>query len=243
MKSLAFYTVAVGVDEVGLIRQNMALAKRFGVTVFTDRRLELPPCFEQKRVKTQHANPRVSSRYWKLLHFSDFETDYSVYFDANIRIDPDRIAPLQSRAAQGVEIGVFQHDRRRRIYDEILYCYALGKLSVTQLLSSIRFVRYWTLPVFQGGVIMRRTRSTLVEQAMIRWWELLHTTNIERDQITGPIALDQIGLDWMETKFDGIVHSSDFSIVTPHQLSNFTPAGAVRRGDPLQRILARLILS
>ena len=239
MSSIAFYTVAVGIDETELILKNLALAKRFGLTVYTDRELDLPVCFEQRIVTPRHTNRRISSRYWKLFSFTEFETSYSVYFDANIHIDPDRISPIETRAAHGVDIGVFQHNRKRCIRDEILYCYAVGKLSLGQTLTLLRFVKYWGMPVFQGGLILRPTKNNRVQLAMERWWSLI-VDESERDQITGPIALHREAIDWYETKFDGYIHRSEFSTVTPHRLGNFTIAGTVRRGDLLQRLFKRI---
>lgn len=143
--------------------------------------------------------PNLQNRYHKLLPHKVLPPDYdvSIYLDANLRVRRD-LTPLLAEMA-GFDIGLFPHELRNRVADEVEACIAHGKIrDATVIRAEYDSYRAAGFPdaedcLSENAILFRRHGAVEVIAAMEMWWDLV-ASHSGRDQISLPFVLWKTGL-------------------------------------------------
>ena len=134
--------------------------------------------------------PRRNAKVAKMLPSLFFDWDYTIYADANVRLNINPQVWIDKYLA-GTDIAMYKHPERNCAYDEIGAC-GLGN---KDLPGSLEETGNWlhnnmwkkNMGLWCGYLIIRR--NTLAVQAFgLTWWELICKLS-SRDQLTMPFAL------------------------------------------------------
>lgn len=144
----------------------------------------------------------MTNRYCKFFPHRLFpDADLSVYVDGNILLKGD-LAPLIAEfVASDAEIGLFRHQSRASLAEELAFCVEVGKLKGADAEAGARQVAGYHaagLPdrhvLTENAVIFRRHRDAdALDRAMELWWGEMQR-HTRRDQLSLPWALHVSGL-------------------------------------------------
>ncbi len=164
----------------------------------------------------------------KFIDLSGYEL--TVYVDSNIRIKSEILSILDHRP-----ITLFQHNRRRYILSEMLYCYYVGKMSFLTLLDTI--IRSGALNMvpglYQGGLIFRKVNHEQTSLFNTIWAETYKTLNTDRDQIS--LAMTVNCMKKHVNVIQNVLGESDFVILKTHEKIVYGNGN-----DILQRFLVKV---
>jgi len=119
----------------------------------------------------------------------------SLYVDGNVTISPPASDEIARFLVSSAEIGLCLHGEHRTIPEEIETCIARGKMTAGEArFAERRYAAYLSegmppdMPVYYGGVILRRHGSARVRSAMSDWAEE-YASGLSRDQVSLPYIL------------------------------------------------------
>jgi len=155
--------------------------------VFTDDpHLPAVPPWRPVRIDAGQRNPRVTSRWYKLLphlHLGEYAT--SLWIDGAFEIIAS-LSSLMDRLAAGGGIAMFRHPERDCIYQEAAVVKAFGyeRAAVVDLQMACYRARGYPehAGLNLGGVIFRRHRDPDIRLAMVDWWRQMELFS-QRDQL------------------------------------------------------------
>ncbi|GFE52485.1 hypothetical protein So717_42380 [Roseobacter cerasinus] len=149
--------------------------------------------------ETAALSPSLKNRFHKLFPHKALDPSYdmSIYHDGNIRTRKD-ITPLLSEMGAH-DIGLFPHEKRSRVAEEIEACLEFNKVSDPQKI----YAEYDTYTadgftdapgcLSENAVLFRRHKTAQVIEAMELWWDLV-AQHSGRDQISLPYVLYKTGI-------------------------------------------------
>jgi hypothetical protein len=147
----------------------------------------IPYPWQPRKITITARNPRVTSRYYKLLpHRCLPEFDYSIWVDASLLIKSN-FESLIATAMRNHNLAVFRHHKRNCIYEEaacIVDWNFDAKEVVEQQMEYYRRVGYpANHGLIAGGLLIRKHHDPLVKTTMNEWWEMV-TRFSQRDQLS-----------------------------------------------------------
>ena len=170
---ICIYTaVSAGSDA---IRQPSFVNPEIDFFAFCDNEQQpISPPWQRLPMDFHLRNPRVSSRYYKLLPHKFFESyDISMWIDANFLIKQDP-SPLIYSCLQDKNMAFFQHPDRNCIYKEAAL--VIKKRLEHEAIAKRQMERYKQegYPagngLIFGGIILRRHNKVQVIKIMEDWW-------------------------------------------------------------------------
>ena len=198
MGKVAIYTVLTG--DYDTLEQPKVTDERFDFFCFSnDIPKESIGVWKVIKFEGKFTSKQIESRYpkmhpWEVL--PDYE--YSVYMDANIRIETsDFYEAVMQKIAAGVALSGIKHPFRNCCYDEgyVVFTYGLDKFS--NIVKGMRFVRKEGLPrrygMFEANVILRKHSDARVREQCNLWWEMINRFS-RRDQLSYPYTLWKTGI-------------------------------------------------
>lgn len=141
------------------------------------------------------ADPRRNSRAPKILSHLYCDTLYSIWIDANIRL---LITPEEAieRYLKDHDLAVFKHPNRDCIYDEAMTCAKRGLDAPEIIIEQAKYYEDSGYEKHKGlyecGILLRR-HTEQVKHLNNEWWAQ-YTRFSQRDQISFPYAVDQVGI-------------------------------------------------
>lgn len=134
---------------------------------------------------------RLIAKYFKVNSTQLFRQSVtkSLWIDANVELLDDTIFSKIETS----DLGLFMHDKRSDIFQEVSEVGKHGKETKAHLDASVRFLSRLTvslgeLNLYQGRIIARRLTSHVANFESLWWSYILSTTY--RDQISLPVAVD-----------------------------------------------------
>lgn len=138
---------------------------------------------------------RRNSRMQKILVHKYFDSEYTIYHDANMKllISPEEVV---SRYMTGYDMALFRHGTRNCVYDEAM---TVAKLGLDDVETIIEQAKYYEdreygkgKGLYQGGFIVRRNnaRTRRFNEA----WFADYCRFSRRDQLSLPVAIDTSGV-------------------------------------------------
>jgi hypothetical protein len=129
------------------------------------------------------------------------DADVTVYADGAILMLGDLQPLLAEFRDSGAAIGLFRHQRRDTVEDELAFCLKRGKIAeADRARGEAQLAAYrddGLLPggyvLTQNGVILRRHDNPALPTAMQLWWDEMRTRT-RRDQLSLPWVLHRTGL-------------------------------------------------
>ena len=198
MGKVAIYTVLTGGYDT--LEQPKVTDERFDFFCFSnDIPKEAIGVWKVRKFEGEFPSKQIESRYpkmhpWEVL--PDYE--YSVYMDANIRIETsDFYEAVMQKIAAGIALSGIKHPFRNCCYDEgyVVFTYGLDKFS--NIVKGMRFVRKEGLPrrygMFEANVILRKHSDARVREQCNLWWEMINRFS-RRDQLSYPYTLWKTGI-------------------------------------------------
>ena len=147
MGKVAIYTVLTGGYDT--LEQPKVIDERFDYFCFSnDIEKETIGVWKVRKFEGEFPSKQIESRYPKMHPYTvlpDYE--YSVYMDANIRIETaDFYEAIMQKIAEGVELSGVKHPFRNCSYVEgyVVFTYGLDKFST--IVKEMRFIRKEGLP-------------------------------------------------------------------------------------------------
>ncbi len=195
---ICIYTaVSAGCD---VIRQPLFVNPEIDFFVFCDNEEQpISPPWQRLPMDFYLRNPRVSSRYYKLLPHKFFGSyDISMWVDANFLIKRDP-SPLISSCLQDKNMAFFRHPDRNCIYKEAAV--VIKKRLEQEAIVKRQIERYKRegysagKGLIYGGIILRRHNKAQVIKAMEDWWhEVSHYS--QRDQLSANYVFWKNAVDY-----------------------------------------------
>ena len=198
MGKVAIYTVLTGGYDT--LEQPKVIDERFDYFCFSnDIEKETIGVWKVRKFEGDFPSKQIESRYPKM-HPSTVlpEYGYSVYMDANIRIETaDFYEAVMQKVDAGIELSGVKHPFRNCSYVEgyVVFTYGLDKFST--IVKEMKFIRKEGLPrrfgMFEANIILRRHDSEKVRKQCEMWWHMINTYS-RRDQLSYPYTLWKSGI-------------------------------------------------
>jgi len=177
----------------------------FKPKVFTDDVRYVLFSDRQKKIKGWNVLPisnvieggeSLTNRWYKFFPHKVFkEAEYSIYVDGNIRIIGDLKPLIQEFKESRAALGVFKHQHRTTIFQEVEACVEFGKFDEQDEQRVKEQLKTYTesgmpldQPLTDNGVIFRWHQHPMLSKAMSSWWEQLQDFS-KRDQISLPYVI------------------------------------------------------
>lgn len=174
-----------------------------------DPALPLPPPWQPRPITITARNPRVTSRYYKLLPHRLFpDHAVSIWVDANLSIRSD-LSSLIAGCTPAQPLHIHAHFLRDCIYEEaaIVQELAFDPDRVPPQMAHYRAIGYPTRGgLYANGVLARLHHHPRVRRAMEDWWVEVQAHS-ERDQLSGPVVLARNRLP--VSVIEGHIHQSE----------------------------------
>ena len=140
--------------------------------------------------------PALANRYAKFFpHRVLPEAERSIYVDANTLILSDLTPLLDEFAAADADIGLFRHQERSSLREELDFARQVGKISAADAEKAEAQLRRYQAeglpadpPFTENAILFRRHGSPALEAAMALWWDELEA-GARRDQLSLPYVL------------------------------------------------------
>ena len=137
------------------------------------------------RVEKKEFSDFLMNRLYKFLPHKFFrEYEFSLYVDGNITINSCPYQFIQE--LEFSDCAMPEHKNRESVYQELIACYAVGKITLEQAINHYDFLKLENYPLDNGltenNIILRRHNS----DSVIRWGEGVWNgllTKINRDQL------------------------------------------------------------
>lgn len=156
-----------------------------------DPALEVPPPWQKRPITITARNPRVTSRYYKLLPHRLFpDHAVSIWVNANLTIRSD-LSSLIAGCLPTQPLHLYAHFLRDCIYEEgaIIEALALDPDRVPPQMAHYRAIGYPPRNgLYANGVMVRHHHHPRVRRAMEDWWIEVQAHS-QRDQLSGPVVL------------------------------------------------------
>lgn len=154
---------------------------------------EFRPILSPKGIK----DPQLINRYHKFLpHKFFFDTDWSVYIDANIRIVGSINELIDKIIVNNAIMACPEHPRNKNFEDEINACLRRKKISLTdaeKLRGQLEFYTKKGLPqdLFhtENSFMIRNHNDVRIINAMEEWWTEFNRLHVKRDQFSLPYII------------------------------------------------------
>lgn len=195
----AIYTVLTGGYDN--LMQPTVIDERFDYICFSnDIPKEQIGVWKIRKFNGSFKSKQIESRYpkmhpWEVLP----EYEYSVYMDANIRIEKKEFYDAVCQKIQaGVALSGIKHPYRECAYLEgyEVFTYGLEK-SMKTIISEMRFIRKEGFPrrygMFEANIILRKHSDERIKQQCKMWWQMVNTYS-RRDQLSYPYTLWKAGI-------------------------------------------------
>ena len=188
MAKVAIYTVLTGGYDT--LEQPKVIDERFDYFCFSnDIEKDSIGVWKVRKFEGEFPSKQIESRYPKMHPYTVLpDYDYSVYMDANIRIETaDFYNAVMQKIDAGVELSGVKHPFRNCSYVEgyVVFTYGLDKFST--IVKEMRFIRKEGLPrrygMFEANIILRRHDSEKVRRQCELWWKMINTYS-RRDQLS-----------------------------------------------------------
>lgn len=185
---IAIYTALTGgYDD---LMQPAVIDDRFDYFCFSN---DIPKenigIWKVRKFEGSFPNKQIESRYpkmhpWEILP----EYDYSVYMDANIRIESQEFyESILSKVQNQVPLSGIKHPFRVCAYIEgyEVFTYGLEK-SFATIVKEMRFIRKEGLPrrygMYEANIILRNHSDERIKRQCTLWWEMINKYS-RRDQL------------------------------------------------------------
>lgn len=196
---ICIYTTVSG--DCDVIRQPSFINPEIDFFVFSDSNEEqkLPNPWQRLPMDFFLRNPRVSSRYYKLLPHKFFhDYDISMWVDANFLIKKDPSSFIYS-CLRDNNMAFFLHQDRNCIYKEaetVIKNKMEHEAMVTKQMERYKDEGYPAENgLICGTIIMRRHNETSVIKAMEDWWQEVSNYS-QRDQLSANYVFWKNGIDY-----------------------------------------------
>ncbi|MCX2978857.1 DUF616 domain-containing protein [Halieaceae bacterium IMCC11814] len=187
------YTAVTAGYDVVLRPAKQTIPMRF--VLFTDRG-ECVSGWESMPLRESFPCSVSINRYHKFMAHQIFpEFEYSIYVDGNIGLIGDLATLFEEFVASGAAIGLFLHQGRRDVEEEVSACLDLGRfdeLDSQVYQAQLQHMFDQGMPRNQvltaNGVIFRWHRHPELAAAMEEWWHQFQQYT-KRDQLSLPYIL------------------------------------------------------
>lgn len=199
MNKIAIYTVLTGGYDT--LEQPTITDSRFDYFCFSnDISKEVIGVWKVRQFKGSFSSKQIESRYpkmhpWEVLP----EYEYSVYMDANIRIETaDFYNTICNKISQGVSLSGIKHPFRNCSYVEgyEVFTYGLEK-SMKTIIKEMRFIHKEGFPrrygMFEANIILRKHSDEKIRSQCKLWWDMINRYS-KRDQLSYSYTLWKTGI-------------------------------------------------
>lgn len=199
MKKVAIYTVLTGGYDN--LSQPSIVDDRFDYFCFSnDIEKENIGIWKVRKFPGNFSSKAIESRFpkmhpWEVLP----EYDYSVYMDANVRIEAEGFyEAILGKIQSSISLSGIKHPFRNCAYVEgyEVFTYDLEK-SMKTIISEMRFIRKEGLPrrygMFEANVILRKHKDEKIKQQCELWWNMINKYS-KRDQLSYSYTLWKLGI-------------------------------------------------
>lgn len=170
------------------------LLTKFDFILFSDQKIVAKGWKVIQISNKNNTSPRRKAKMPKIQPWNFFESDYSVWIDANMELHVDNfIKNFENFKSSRKSIGIFEHSSRQNILEEISD--VKKRLKDDPILLDSQKNEYETsygdltkISLYQGGFIMRDHSDLKLRLAMKKWQDEIDKFSA-RDQISFPIAL------------------------------------------------------
>lgn len=184
---------------------------------------EIETDWKVKRIKEKNCDASLINRYYKMCYFDNFDDyDYSIYLDANIRIQnnlDDLIESLDEK--YGVHAHIHPHRDNQKI--ELAACLANRKVSfVNYLIERIAQVKDEKFQLFECGVLIKNHNEKNIKKAMHEWFLKYENSRAKRDQLYFTSSMEKKQVKIGEIKDSNLrgENTKYFKIVSGHNNKN-----------------------
>lgn len=182
--NLTVYTVIF--DNYDLLQEVECCEKSIKYICFTDNKTLKSDTWEIHYVEREFDDPVLESRKYKILPHLFIETEYSLYIDANIRLERSPLKFVNQYFISGNWLFV-PHPDRDCIYQEMAVCVLWNRDSIKRLINQTRYYNEYGCPehvgLFCGAIIARRHFEKEVIAFENQWWNHFMRYS-RRDQIS-----------------------------------------------------------
>lgn len=184
IKELTVYTVII--NGYDFLHEVVNPDKNIKYVCFTDDESLRSDTWDVRYVEREFDDPIVESRKYKMLPHLFIDTEFSLYIDANIRLNKSPLEYMQKYFSRG-DMLFFPHPDRDCIYREMAVC-ILGNRDLPQrLIEQVSIYNKCGCPehsgLYYGGIIGRRhyEKETVIFDE--EWWDHFQKYS-RRDQIS-----------------------------------------------------------
>lgn len=193
MKSSVIYSCLLN-DYSTISAASKNLQKNFNFFLFSDQKISVKGWNVIRISNENDFSPRRLAKMPKIQPWNFFESDYSVWIDANMELNEDIfIKTFEEFKNSKKSLGIFEHSSRNNILDEIDDVKKRLKDDPVLLDSQKdeyknNFGDLTKISLYQGGFIMRDHSDPELRLSMNKWQKEIDKFSA-RDQISFPIAL------------------------------------------------------
>lgn len=170
------------------------LLTKFDFILFSDQKIVAKGWKVIQISNKNNTSPRRKAKMPKIQPWNFFESDYSVWIDANMELYEDIFLKTFDEFKKSKKsIGIFEHSSRNNILEEINE--VKKRLKDDPLLLNSQKDEYKSnfgdltkISLYRGGFIMRDHSDPKLRLAMNKWQKEIDKFSV-RDQISFPIAL------------------------------------------------------
>ena len=188
-----FYTVLIGNYDF-ISKPDEKILKNFDIYFVTDIKKKYPNVYKKIEVKKKFFSNFLTSRYYKIFPYNinEFKNfDYSVYFDANIKIKEPILELLYKFIKSRCDLGLIKHPQRKNVNEEAKLNIRLKKVSKNTVDEHNKYYKKHNYisknDLTENNLIFRKHKNLNVKKTMKIWWNLTKKFNV-RDQHTLPFA-------------------------------------------------------
>ena len=139
-------------------------------------------------------NLRELSRVYKMnahKYIDLAKYDYYIYHDSNVIINEELLTSLYDIDK---DIALYQHNRRKYIISEILYCFYVSKISAADVFRILFKIKgnVFLSSLVHGCVIIRRACNKGSKEFSELWLENYEYINVDRDQISLAVTVHKL---------------------------------------------------
>lgn len=199
MNKIAIYTVLTGGYDS--LDQPKVIDDRFDYFCFSnDIPKESIGIWQIRKFEGDFPSKQIESRFpkmhpWEVLP----EYEFSVYMDANIRIESvEFYNAICKKISQGTTLSGIKHPFRNCAYIEgyEVFTYGLEK-SMATIVKEMRFIRKEGLPrrfgMYEANIILRKHSDEKIKSQCELWWEMINKYS-RRDQLSYSYTLWKTGI-------------------------------------------------
>jgi hypothetical protein len=220
LKKILIYRVLIDDYDAVITNDYKIKSKKFVYDFLYITNACIKTSWNVKIVKQMENDASLTNRYYKMCFFDDFDYyDYSIYLDANIRIENDLdelIENLDDRF--GIHAHIHPHRSNQKI--ELAACYLHRKVNLRNYIKErLRQTGLKKLKLFECGVLIKNHKNESLKNGMQEWFEKYKNSRVRRDQIYFTEQMYKNNIEVGEIKNSNLrgENTKYFKIVSPHK--------------------------